>query len=297
MIIELSSMCFNLNDIDRKIDEIYDFLSREGMQFGIQLHNSIDKPMFDKILSYKKDIPFSVHSPVFSKYFLNLASDDIDLLFSQCDENIRYLDMAGTKIFFFHGFFFTKEPIIHDMKNYRATMKKSFGDKYSLNNSFIMNPEIYSTGLFEQYKESFSRNLALIKNRYKDYTITLENDFVGIGSGLQRPEEILALVDNVWFDLGHFWTASLLHGFDFYEASERIVEEKNVIGIHINHNHMTKTDKPEDMKDSHDHIYIKTEQNLKPIIRRLQQKGVNLFTLEILDGNVKDIETLLNWLS
>jgi hypothetical protein len=290
-------MCFSLNDIDRKIDEAYNFLSREGLQFGIQLHNSIDKLMFDKILSYKNDIPLSVHSPVFSKYFVNLASGDNDLLFSQCDENIRYLDMADTKIFFFHGFFLTKEPIVHDMKNYRATMKKSFGETYSLNNSFIMNPDMYTTDLFEQYKESFIKNLALVKDRYKDYTITLENDFVGIGSALQRPYEILTLIDNLWFDLGHFWASSLLHGFNFYEASERIIDEKNIIGVHINHNHMKKTDKPEEIKDSHDHIYIKTEQNLKPLIKRLQKKGVNLFTLEIIDGNVKDIETLLDWLS
>jgi hypothetical protein len=297
MIIEYSSMCFGQNDVDRKIDEAYDFLSREGLQFGIQLHNSIDKTLFDKILSYKKDIPLSVHSPVFSKYFLNLASDDTDLLFSLCDENIRYLDMAGTKIFFFHGFFLTKEPIIHDMKNYRATMKNIFGNTYSLNNSFIMSPDIFSTGLFEEYRKSFIKNLALIKERYKDYTITLENDFAGIGSGLQRPEEILTLVDNVWFDIGHLWTSALLHEFDFYEAADRITDEKNIVGIHINHNHMKKTDRREDIKDSHDHIYIKTEQHLKPLIQRLQKKGVTLFTLEILDGDIKDIETLLNWLS
>jgi hypothetical protein len=34
-------------------------------------------------------------------------------------------------------------------------------------------------------------NYKKIKNDFNEYTIALENDLVGIGSGLQRPKEFL----------------------------------------------------------------------------------------------------------
>jgi len=290
-------MCFNETNCYEKIDEAKKLVEKNGYEFGVQIHNSIDKGLFEKILTLKDQIRLSIHSPVFSKYFLNLATKSNELSLSICDEAMKYVDLIGSDIFFFHGFFMTDKPIIQDMKNYRKSMFDGIGNKFSLNNSFIMNPEYFETEEYSQYKNNFKNNLQMIKNRYSNKNIILENDFVGIGSGLQRPKEIIEIIDNLWFDLGHFWCASLLHKFDYYEMSDYLTENKKIFGVHINHNLMKHSDNPEDIKDSHAHLYEKSEQNLKPILRKLNDKKVNIFTLEILDGDIEDIKILLDWLT
>jgi hypothetical protein len=296
-VIEYSSMCFNLENCEDKIKEAKKLVEQNGFDFGVQIHNSITKDLFEKIMQFKNDIKLSVHSPVFSKYFLNLASSDFDFTKSICDENIKYLKKVGTNIFFFHSLFLTDKPIIHDMKNYRKTMRESIGNELCLNNSFIMNPEMFNSKLYQKYKSNFIENFSKVKKLYPDFVITLENDFVGIGSGLQRPQEIFEIIENLWFDLGHFWCSSLVHEFDYYEMCDKIINEKNIIGVHINHNFMTKKTQKENMIDSHAHIYEKSEQILKPVIRKLLDKKINIFTLEIVDGDIEDIKTLLNWLN
>jgi len=290
-------MCLNEYNYKSKILEAKNFVERNGFEFGIQLHNSINKELFDKLFEFKNEIKFSIHSPIFSKYFINLASNDYDFYTEIIKNSIKYLDIFNTKILFFHGFFMTESPILHDMKNYRKTMSNSVDKKYCLNDSFIMNPAYFQTEEYINYKSTFIKNYNRLKNDFCNYIVTLENDFVGIGSGLQRWQEIIELIDNLWFDLGHFWCASLVHDFDFYEKSFEIIEKKNIVGVHINHNIMTKRDKKEEIKDSHSHLYERSSQNLKPIIRKLFEKEISIFTLEILDGDLEDIKILLDWLN
>ena len=296
MIIEYSSMCLNEYNYKEKIIEAKDFVEKNGFEFGIQLHNSIDKNLFNKLLEFKNEIKFSIHSPILSKYFINLASKNYDFYKNIISDNIKYLDLFDTRVLFFHGLFMTEKPILHDMKNYRKTMADSIDSKYCLNSSFIMNPEYFKTEEYQKYKDIFVVNYNKIIKDFSNYIVAIENDFVGIGSGLQRFEEIIELIENLWFDLGHFWCASLVHDFDFYEKSFEIIEKKSIIGVHINHNLMSKKDKKEDIKDSHSHLYIETSQNLKPLVRKLYEKKVNIFTLEILDGDINDIKILVNWL-
>jgi hypothetical protein len=294
--IEYSSMSLSSDNFSTKIQDAQSFLKKEGFEFGIQLHNSIDKEMFSCLAPLKNDIPFSIHNPVFSPYFINIASDNYQQTKELAVKCLPYLDDFSTDIFFFHGFFMTNEPIVHDMKNYRRTMRKSIGDTFCLNNSFIMNPDFYSTDIFFKYKENFSKNFAQLKKDIPDRTITLENDFVGIGSGLQRPAEIHECIDSLWFDLGHFWCASLLHGFDFHEEAFKIIETKNIAGVHINHNLSTNKMEKENIRDSHTHLYTKSEMNLAPIIRKLLEKNVDIITLEIVDANIEDLKVLFSWL-
>ncbi|OHD15365.1 MAG: hypothetical protein A2086_06800 [Spirochaetes bacterium GWD1_27_9] len=298
-IIEYSTMCFNEENYKTKIIETKDLIIRNGFDFGVQIHNSIGKNLFDKILNLQKEIGFklSVHSPIFAKYFLNLAANNFEIVKTICNENVEYLKKIGTNIFFFHGFFMTDKPIVHDMKNYRKTMLDSINPKFSLNNSSIMNPEFFDTDSFHNYKNIFVSNLKTLKKLYPDFIISLENDFPGIGSGLQRPEEIFTLIENLWFDLGHFWCSSLLYDFDFYDLSDKIIKEKNIVGVHINHNLTKKTDEKYFIYDTHSHLYQKSEQNLKPVVRKLLEKNINILTLEIVDGDIEDAKILLNWLS
>jgi hypothetical protein len=245
---------------------------------------------------YRDQLNFSVHSPLFAKYFLNLAATDFSNVLATSKDCTPFLKDLKTDIFFFHGFFMTDKPIVHDMKNYRKTIKTGMGDDFSLNGSFIMDPRFFDTERFAQYKEVFKGNLSKLKSEWPDFIISLENDFPGVGSGLQRPAEIHELIDNLWFDLGHFWTSSLLHGFDFHEEANRLLDEKNITGIHLNHNLVKKSSKKELICDSHTHFYLESEMNLAPIVQKIFDKKVGIVVLEILDGDIKDLEVLFSWL-
>ena len=294
--VEYSTMCFNEQNCLSKINEAKKFLEREGFNFGIQIHNSIEPNLYSKLAEIKDDFSFTVHSPVFADYFFNLAYSDFDAINNQCNKALKHLIFFDTNLLFFHGLFMTGKPIPHDMINYRKTIMSNIPEKYRLNDSFIMDPKYFDSDDFEIYKIIFKNNYAELQKRFPDFKIALENDFVGVGSGLQRPKEILELTDDLWFDAGHLWCSSLLHNFDFYEASHEIISKKNIVGVHLNHNLMDSSTEKTKIRDSHTHLYFESRQNLKPLIKELQKKGLTSFTLEIEDGDIEDVKILLNWL-
>ena len=295
-VIEYSSMCLNESNCRDKIIEAKSLVESNGFEFGVQIHNSIHRGLYDKLMEFKGKLKFSVHSPVFSKYFFNFANSNFEFLKKMADENIKYLDETGTDIFFFHGFFMTDRQIIHDMKNYRKTLLEGIGYESSLNDSFIMNPDFFNTDIFFKYKKTFIENYKRFTELYPDHVIALENDFIGVGSGLQRPKEIIELIGNLWFDLGHFWCSSILHEFDYYEKCDEIIEKKNIVGVHINHNFTRPNSDRERIRDSHAHLYEKSEQKLKPVLRKFLDKDSMIFTLEIVNGDIEDVKVLLDWL-
>ncbi len=296
-IIEYSTVGFDESNYKKKIEEALNYLRMTDYKLGIQIHNSINKEFADKLTEYSNDLTFSVHSPAAGDYFLNLASNQSELIFKEIDKAAKYLEKFNTDIFFFHGFFATDNPIQHSMKNYRTVMRDSIGEEIALDNSFTMNPAFFETDKYRKFETCFCENYFKLKKLYPQYIVGLENDFIGIGSCLQRPKEIDKLIDNLWFDLGHFWCSSLVHGFDYYKESYRLIEEKKIIGVHINHNLMTKLDPITRMRDSHDHIYKPCAQELEPVVRRLAKNGLKRFTLEIVDADLLDIKTLIQWLS
>lgn len=295
-VIELSSMCMTVDNCRTKIDEGKAIAKANGFGFGVQLHNSISRELYDEILQNRDGIELSMHSPVFAEYFINLAASDFDLALAACRDNAARLSDIGSDILFFHGFFMTDKPLVHDMKHYRRVMAAGIGDEFRLNESFIMNPAVFETQLYRNFKSRFAQNFTKMKSMFPHLRLALENDFVGMGSGLQRPQEIHEFIDPLWFDLGHFWCSSLLHGFDYYEGCERIIEEKEIVGVHINHNFMTAETPREELRDSHAHIWQPSAQNLAPIVRSLLDSGADLFTLEIVDGDAQDMKRFFEWI-
>ncbi len=296
MIIEYSSICLNHDNYREKIKEARAIAGAAGFDFGIQIHNSIDETFLRMLADLRGEIEFSVHSPLLAEYFLNLTSGDMAGIKPALDDAVSRLSEFETDLFFFHGFFLTDKPIVHDLKNYRRVMKEAIGAEFSLNGSFIMDPSFFNTEQYSAMKALFSKNLALAKRLYPKLTVAVENDFVGIGSGLQRPQEIIELAHDLWFDTGHFWCSSLVHDFDFYEETMKVLDSVCVHGVHINNNLMTKEDPPEKIQDSHTHLYIESEQRLKPVVRSIADRGIKRLTLEIIDGDIMDLKTVLKWL-
>ncbi len=297
--IELSSMALTKENFLSKIKNIKPFVEKHNFKFGVQIHNSIKKDFYELLVKELKDyVEFTVHSPLITKYLINLAASDFyNTTLNTAKEAVNYIKFFNIDIFFFHGFFMTEEPILNDINNYRKIMMKYIPAKYRLNNSVIMNPEYFKTEEYFKFQNRVKENFNKLKKNYPEYKIALENDFIGVGSGLQTPQQIVNTVDSLWFDTGHLWCASILHKFDFYEGIDYIIKNNiKILGVHINHNLMTKNTPPEKLIDSHTHLYMHSEQKLKSVVRKLRDYGVNIFTLEILDGDIKDVEILLSWL-
>lgn len=295
--LEYSSMCFDIDNYQPKLEQAKNLLKNYPVALGIQIHNSISPKMLELLLPYKTQLPFTIHSPVLSEYFINLAMPDWNFILRQSQQAVRYLIDFNSDIFFFHGFFLTSRPLKQDMKHYRKSIASQLPEHYSLNRSFMMNPECFKTDDYVAYRDVFLKNLANLQKVFPQLQVTLENDFVGIGSGYQRPQEILDTPAPLWFDLGHFWCSSLLHGFDFYEMAEEIIRTKTIPGVHLNHNLMTRAHAPEKLMDSHTHLYRPSQQNLRPLIRKMRDRGIDRYTLEIVDGDSEDLKILLDWVS
>lgn len=295
--VEYSSMAFTTENYQRRVEEALDFAAKKGFTFGVQLHNSIGRELFECLMNYKEEMKFSAHAPLFGSYFLNLAVEDYDFVRDEVAKTCKYLEMIDYKVLLFHGFFMTDKKLAMDMKNYRRIMRDNIDNDYCLDDSFTMKKSVFESSDFERYKENFKRNYKQLKDDFPDYTLALENDFVGVGSGLQRPEEIRELLDTVWFDTGHFWCSSLLYGFDFYETSISLFEQKGFEGVHLNHNLMTKDTDMRKLLDSHTHLYLDSSQNLDKLMRKLFKMGHEYYTLEINDADLKDLEIFISWLS
>jgi hypothetical protein len=295
-VVEYSSICLNEQNYREKIAEARALVEAAGFRFGVQIHNSISRSFLDKLLEYREELSLSVHSPVLAEFFLNLATTDRAAIERLLPGSLEVLKAARTNVFFFHGFFLTDKPIVHNMRDYRGVMINAVGPDFVCGNSYNQSPKALETTSYAARKFIFKENLEWLQNRLPDYVVALENDYTAIGNGLQRPQEILELVDNVWFDFGHFWVSALMHGFDFETAALDIIRRKNIVGVHLNHNFSIREHGHEGFRDSHGHFYDDSPMDLKPIVKALREKGCPRYCLEIVGGDARDVEIFLSWL-
>ena len=75
----------------------------KGFEFGIQLHNSVTKDLYSKIKDL--DVAFSVHAPVFSDYFINLANNDFNTVLAGFQNTASVMQSLQSNIALFHGFY------------------------------------------------------------------------------------------------------------------------------------------------------------------------------------------------
>ncbi|UJS17540.1 MAG: hypothetical protein L3J17_00370 [Candidatus Jettenia sp.] len=286
--IELSTMCFYHGDILAKIKRCRNVIESHGFTFGIQLHNSITKDVYDTIKDL--DVAFTVHAPVFSNHFINLAHNDFDSILAGFQNTACVMQSLQTKTALFHGFFMTQNPIKNDPHNYGKVLRDAIDSKYRLNDTRVMDPKFLETEEFRNYQNTVKINMERLREKYPSYTLCIENDFPGIGNGNQTPAHLIYLNCPVWLDTGHLWASSLLNKFDFYRGLEEICTQCQVIGVHINTN---QTSLDWNFKspygDTHSHFSREYDMDMDKVIRILKKNHITHFTIEILGGDLKDI--------
>jgi hypothetical protein len=295
--IEYSSVCLRGPDWREKLAEARHYVESQGFSFGVQIHNNSDLATVRRLVDWRPDgVRLSVHSPALATHFLNLATSNRSAIEQTLEETLPVLDWAQTTTFFFHGFFLTEKPIPHDMSRYREVVGGAMGDGIALGNSFIMDPRLFSTELYVRHKALLVENFAWLQRRLPHLTVALENDYPGLGTALQRPEDIIGTIPNLWLDLGHLWVSSLVHRFDFYQAIDELIAKVNIVGVHLHNNFSTADMAVEELRDSHGHLYLPSRQNLKAVMRKLRDIKVPIITVEVVNGDLDDLKILMDWI-
>lgn len=290
--IELSTMCFNRSDDLERIKRCRDLIESHGFEFGIQLHNSITKDLYSKIKGL--DVKFSIHAPVFSDYFINLANNDFNAILAGFQNTAYVMQSLQSTIALFHGFFMTQKPIKNDPANYGKVLRDTIDSKYRLNDTRVMDPKFLETEEFRNYQNTVKKNMKRLRERYPGYTLCIENDFPGIGNGNQTPLHLIYLDCPIWLDVGHLWASAILNKFDFYVGLDMICKQCRVIGVHLNTNKtpLTWNFKSPD-GDTHSHFSSEYDMDMNQIIDILKRNQIAHFTIEVVDGNLEDVTFLI----
>lgn len=290
--IELSTICFRQGNILEKIAQCRELIESHGFTFGIQLHNSVTRELYEKIKGL--DVGFTVHAPVFSEYFINLAHDDFDVVLSGFQNTAHIMKEIHSKIVLFHGFFMTHKPIKNDPANYGKVLRDAIDNKYRLGDTRVMDPRFLETEEYKSFQQTVKKNIRLLRESYPAYTICLENDFPGIGNGNQTPAHLMYLDCPIWLDAGHLWASSLLNKFDFYAGLDAVCKQCNVIGVHLNTNETPHNwDFTYPSGDTHSHFSGNSDMDMKRVIGILTENRITHFTIEVTDGNREDILFLI----
>lgn len=286
--IELSTMCFAHNNPIDKINRCKDLIKSHGFEFGIQLHNSVTRDSFNRLKEL--DVKFSIHAPVLSDYFINLANDDFNTVLSWFKNTSYIMQSLQSNIVLFHGFFMTKKPIRNDPANYGKVLRDAIDNKYLLKDTRVMDPKFLETEEFRNYQNIVKTNMKRLRETYPSYTLCMENDFPGIGNGNQRPVHLAYLDCPIWLDIGHLWASSILNNFDFYEGIDLVCKQCHVIGVHLNTN---RTPLNWNLKnpdgDTHSHFSRGYDMDMDKVIGILKKNQITHYTIEVIDGDIEDI--------
>lgn len=286
--IELSTMCFYHGNTLAKIKPCRKLIESYGFEFGIQLHNSITKELYNKIKGL--DVKFSIHAPILSDYFINLANNDFDTILTNFKNTAYIMQSLHSNIVLFHGFFMTQKPIKNDPANYGKVLRDAIDNKYRLNDTRVMDPKFLETEEFRSYQNTVKKNMKRLRDQYPSYILCIENDFPGIGNGNQTPAHLIYLDCPIWIDVGHLWASATLNKFNFYTGLDTICKRCRVVGVHLNTN---RTPLNWNFKspygDTHSHFSRKYDMNMDKIISILKKNQINHFTIEVIDGDLEDI--------
>lgn len=292
MKIELSTMCFYHGDTLAKIKRCRNLIESHGFEFGIQLHNSVTKDLYNTIKGL--DVQFTIHAPVLSDYFINLANNDFNTILATFQNTASIMQSLQSNVVLFHGFFMTQRPIRNDPANYGKALCDAIDNKYRLNNTRVMDPKFLKTEEFRNYQNTVKKNIKQLRERYPSYILCIENDFPGIGNGNQTPEHMIYLGCPIWLDTGHLWASAILNKFDFYMGLDMVCKQCQVIGVHLNTNITPlnwNLEYPDG--DTHSHFSEEYDMDMNKIICILKKNQITHFTIEVIDGDIEDVNFLI----
>ena len=297
--IELSSVAFADRDAgERTLTECRELCRRCGVQFGVQLHNTCDFSMIRYFMDH--GIPLSAHAPVEQPLQWNLAAADPAPTWREIVENIAYLQGLGISAMVFHGFFMTDQPApaFGHGRSVTECMREFFRPELARWPGKMQNRDFTGDAEYLERRERVKKNLRLLRERYSDLTICIENDYPAYGEGSMLPRDLEYYEHPLCLDTGHLWITSRLFGLDFEAAARRIIDTGRVKMMHLHASKYDESYPDEQWGDGHQPLSIPNAKNmrLRELAKYAAATGMRHFVLEIPSGSGDDVRILLDYL-
>ena len=269
-----------------------------GVQFGVQLHNTCT---FEEISFFTAHyLPMSAHAPVEQPYNWNLAAADMAPIWKAIDENIAYLRGLGIDRMVFHGFFMTDRsvPAFGHGRSFWECMKTVLRPELMRWQEVMLNRDFTALPEYLERRDRVKANLAVLRDRYPDLTICLENDFPAVGEGNMVPKDMVYYDHPLCLDTGHLWIAARLFGIDFVAAAKEMIASGRVEMMHLHASKYDDSYPDERWSDGHLTLAHPNAENmhLREIVQAAVDAGLRHIVLEIPAGTEEDIRLALGYL-
>ena len=297
--LEFSSGAFrDLEHRERILNVSRELCAKCGVEFGIQLHNTCT---FNEIQFFKKhSVPLSAHAPVEQPYNWNFTAADMTPIWKAVDENIAYLRGLGVDRMVFHGFFMTDVPVpaFGHGKSFWECMGKVLRPELMRWSGLMLNGDFTAQVEFLERRDRMKANLTILREKYPDLTICIENDFPAAGEGDMLPRDLVYYEHPLCLDTGHLWIAARLFGMDFVAAANEMIDSGRVQMMHLHASKYDDSYPDERWSDGHLTLAHPNAENmhLREIVRRAVDAGLRHIVLEIPAGTEADIRIALDYL-
>ena len=297
--LEFTSGVFrDLEHRERILNNSRELCARCGVEFGVQLHNTCT---YDEIKFFiDNGVPLSAHAPVEQPYNWNFAVADMTSIWKAVDENIAYLRGLGVSRMVFHGFFMTDVPVpaFGHGKSFWECMKTVLRPELMRWEGIMLNGDFTALPEYKERQKRVKANLAVLREKYPDLTICLENDFPAVGEGDMLPRDMAGYGHPLCLDTGHLWIAARLFGVDFVEAANEMIASGNVRMMHLHASKYDDSYPDERWSDGHLPLSIPNAANMHlcEIVRNAVAAGLRHIVLEIASGTEEDIRIALRYL-
>ena len=289
MQIHLTSSIFSGPAAAERLAELRLAAARLGLQLGIQLHNTVQPETLDFCAA--SGLPLSAHAPIFGKCNLNFATRNIADSLAVLDDNAERFRRLGISDSVFHGFAMTDHiiPGIHKSADYVTSLQQIRREELMISPDSGNNRDFTGCAEYRERLAILKENLAMLRSRYPDVVLALENDLPFFGYGAMGFHALAELEHPLCLDTGHLWAACMLLGIDFSEELDFALDCCDIRMCHLHNSTLPPGSKPAELHDGHRPLaegYLP----IASIIRRLAKHRIPIVVLEIPTGGVADLE-------
>ena len=297
MKIHLSSTAFRGEDFSEKWEACQKKVAAFGWELGIQLHNSESESLVRSLAG--QQIPLSIHAPLLQKKNWNLATAEVEEVFSAINENVELFRSAGVYEGVFHGGLMadlSPEAFGHG-KSYNECMRAVYREELCLFPGKEYNRDFTDLEEYRWRHDLLKKNLARLRERFKDVRLVLENDFPAYGSMNMLFRDMVKLEHPLCLDTGHLWISCHLLHADFHKEVELAADSGLVRMCHFHESIYNSTIPPDQWGDGHRELAVRNrELDLGRVLRTLHRGGCELFVFEFNNITAQDLEIFHSYL-
>ena len=236
-------------------EAVKDFIGRaeeRGIDPLFELSYSSDRNFLEAV-SFLKGRVVSVHAPCpRQEFFPNLGSRDqavVEESLRAIRESARTAARFGASHLVLHPGYTFDQPVHLDARVRLRFLESHLQEKKRwiwIEQGAICRPEYCQSEQYRLHLDQAFVNLERAAElcRKEGVRLCAENMNPRVSYLFQTPEDLLPLGDaiphiSLCIDLGHLWLSSLVHGFDYLGAIERLARSGRVAATHIHDNRST----------------------------------------------------------